>query len=365
MTVAPQAESNLPANPEDFAVTGLEDFELTDAVIPRINIVHKEGVYKDNLSGQTFSTLRLIIVGLVKQRILWHPDVDESKDSYPMCKSPNHETGYPNLEITGKKAFPWDKAGFDPNNFPQVGAQKPLPCANCQLKEWGTHPTQDTPYCAEQFTLPIFYDADPEYQGNYVPAILTLQKSSIKPIRSYLTSFARSNKPAFTAICDSTLKVQTRGQVDYSVPSFVQVGESPRERWHEFSQAFAQMKSYLTSPPRSDEEDVPAASNNENTAPDPWEQAQQAQAAPVQQPPAQQAPPPPPPQPAPVAEAPPVQQPPAQAAPPPPPAPPAPPAPPVQQPPAAQAPPPPPQSAPPAPPAPTAAPPAGNDDLPF
>ena len=336
MTVEQHGGSQAPAT-YDAGATGLEDFGVTDAVIPRLKIVQKEGVYQDNLSGQKFSRLRMVILGLVKQRILWHPDVED--DDMPMCKSPDFNTGYPNLETTGKKAFPWQEAGFDPNNFPIVNGQKPLPCANCALKDWGTHPRGETPYCTEQWTLPVYYDSDPNLSGIWVPAILTLQKSNIKPIRSYLTSFARSGKPAFTAVCESTLKVLSRGTVDYSVASFALVGESDRSMWPEYSENYAQMKSYLQTPPRGDDDTdgEPQVQENVNTAPqqDPWSGQQvQQQAPPIQQPaPQQQV----------QQQAPPVQQP----APPP-----------VQQAPQAA---PQPQAQPVAPPTP----PQGNDDLPF
>lgn len=288
------------ANPEDFGATGLEDFGVTDSVIPRLQIVHKEGVFKDNLSNLTYHPLRLIILGLVKQRILWHPEVDD-KDPQPMCKSNDFQTGYPNLELTGKRAFPWDKSGYDPNSVPVVGEQKPLPCANCQLKEWGSHPNGSNPYCSEQWTLPVYFDASGDAKEDaWSPALLTLQKSSIKPLRAYLTPFSRTNKPAFTSVCEVTLKVNTRGQVDYSIPTFTPIGESDRSRWMEFSDQFQQMKGYLQQPPRSFDEDggEPQMSSNQNTAPqqqaqtysdpnDPWATSQPAQQAPPAQ---QQAP---------------------------------------------------------------------------
>lgn len=334
MTVEPaQQGSNLPAQ-QEFGATGLEDFGVGDAVIPRIKIVQAEGLWQDTLSGEKFQTLRFIILGMTKQRILWHQVVDDG--DAPMCKSPEFNTGYPNLEQGGKKAFPWQLAGFDPNDFPEDPAtgSKPLPCASCQLKEWNTHPSgSGTPYCAEQWSLSILYDAG---NDSWQPAILTLQKSNIKPIKSYLTAFARSNQPAFTAICTGTLKVQSRGTVDYSVATFTKEGPSDSANWMEYADQFVQMRDYLTRPPRPSED--AQAAQAQQPAP------QQVQSVQVQEPPAQQAPPS---QPAPT-QAPPVQQAPVEQAPPP-----------VQQ--QAPAPPAPQPAAPPAqtPPA------AANNDLPF
>lgn len=312
MTVQQQEHSNLPANPSDFANTGLEDFNATDAVIPRISIVHDEGVWRDNLTGQKFELLRFIILGLVKQRVLFHHEVEDG--DVPMCKSPDHKQGFVNLDAPRKKSFPWAAAGFDQANFPENSeGQVVLPCSGCQLKEWGSNPTSSAPYCAEQWTLPIYYDATGE--DDWTPAILTLQKSSIKPIRSYLTSFARGNKPAFTAVCEGRLKVNSRGSVEYSVPSFTHSGESDRNNWNEYSESFGQMRGYLTQPPRTDDTDgAPAqASDNVNTAPatQPGPPPEAQQAPPAQAPP-QAAPATPPP--APAAQTPPPQAAPAPAA---------------------------------------------------
>jgi hypothetical protein len=315
MTVDQHQGNNLPANTGDFANTGLEDFGVTDAVIPRISIVHDSGIWKDNLSGQTYEKLRMIVLGLVKQRVLFHHIVDEG--DVPMCKSPDHNTGYPNPEAPAKKSFPWDKAGFDPADYPvNADGQTPLPCDGCALKDWGSNPNGSTPYCAEQWTLPIYFDSTGN--NDWSPAILTLQKSSIKPIRSYLTSFARGNKPAFTAICEATLKVNSRGTVDYSVPSFVQAGESDRDMWMEYSENFVQMRGYLTAPPRSEDADgAPAATPQSNVNTAPPAQPTAAQEPQPTAPPAQAAPPQtaPPAQAAPAQTAPPQTAPPAQTAP--------------------------------------------------
>lgn len=291
-------------DPNQFASTGLDDMSMSDAIIPRIRIEHKEGVWKDNLTNQPIVELRFIALGLVKQRVLFHPNVEDG--DVPMCKSSDFNLGFPNPDAPRNKSFPWEKSGFDPADFPanQAGTIQ-LPCEGCALKDWGSHPNGDTPYCSEQWTLPIYYDASdqpgPWDMGlaEWSPAILTLQKSSVKPIRQYLTSFKNANKPPFIAVGKGTLKVITRGQVTYSVPTFTKEEESPRENWLEFSEQFVEMRTYLQRPPvrESEEDGVPATpADNTNTAPPQAQQVQQ-QAPPAQQdpwtgqPPAQQAPP--------------------------------------------------------------------------
>src|SRR5690606_15412571 len=142
--------------------TGLEDFGMEDAVIPRLKIVHKEGVFEDSLSGEKFETISLVILGLVKQRILWHQTVDDG--DMPMCRSANHDTGFPNLsdDQPKEKRFPWEKSGFRPEDYQDEDGNFRLPCSGCNLKEWKSHPDGKRPYCSEQFTLPVLYSDNPD-----------------------------------------------------------------------------------------------------------------------------------------------------------------------------------------------------------
>lgn len=239
-------------NVGDFE-TGLEDFDMEDAVIPRLSIVHTEGEFKDSLSNEQFQTVKVIILGLVKQRVLWHPTVDDG--DWPMCRSANHETGIPNLsdDQPKEKRFPWKDSGFDQADYPadEDGLVR-LPCNGCQLKEWGSHPDGKRPYCAEQFTLPVLYD--PREDDNWVPAIMTFQKTGLKPLKSYLTSFARSRNAAFQAVTEIGLDLNKRGQTVYSIPFFKRVGDTDELNWREYSTNFRTMKDFLTADPGSREE---------------------------------------------------------------------------------------------------------------
>lgn len=268
--------------------TGLEDFDSRDGVLPRIKIVHEEGLWEDNLSNQRMSVLRFIPLGLVKQRVLFHNIVEDG--DVPMCKSPDFNQGFVNLDAPSKKSFPWAEAGFDPSDYPpNQDGQVVLPCNGCQLKEWGSHPALDTPYCSEQWTLPLFYDAtgdegdgsDPEW----MPALMTLQKTSLKPIRSYLTPFSRTSKAPFQNVAHGTLKVLTRGRNEYSVPSFSKGSSTDPADWSDYAEQYRGMRAMLTQAPRN-EEDAPAGrpTNNENKAPEQQQAAAQAAAPPQTQP---------------------------------------------------------------------------------
>lgn len=246
--------SNVPANVSDYD-TGLEQFDSSDAVIPRLSILHKEQEFKDSLTNEQFPKIQTIILGLVKQRVLFHNIVDEG--DMPMCKSANFETGFPNTsdDIKKDKRFPWDKSGFDPADFPpdDEGVIR-LPCSGCQLKEWGSHPDGKKPYCAEQFTLAILYD--PRETDEWVPALVTFQKTSLKPLKAYLTSFARSKSAAFQAITEMSLTPEKRGSNEYSVPIFKRVGDTDEENWREFSTSYRNMKEFLTADPGTRDEEA-------------------------------------------------------------------------------------------------------------
>lgn len=252
-------------NPGDFDFdTGLDDFDMEDAVIPRLTIVHKEGRFKDSLSNEEFDSVRVIFLGLVKQRTLWHFTVDEG--DWPMCRSANHEIGFPNLsdEQPKEKRFPWEKSGFSPADYPPDEDGKiRLPCDRCQLKEWKSHPDGKKPYCAEQFTMPVLYD--PHGDDFWVPAIMTFQKTSLKGLKSYLTSFKRNKAPAFEAVTEITLTIQRKGSNDYSVPNFKRVGDTESDNWREYSTNFRTIRDFLTEEPATEDDgvvgEVPASSS--------------------------------------------------------------------------------------------------------
>jgi hypothetical protein len=276
--------SNVPAQITDYD-TGLEQFGIEDAVIPRISIDHKQQEWKDSLTNEQFPFIKTIILGLQKQRVLFHHVVDDG--DMPMCKSANFGTGFPNLDedVKKDKRFPWDKSGFAPNDYkPDKDGLVRLPCEGCQLKEWGSHPDGKKPYCAEQFTLPILYD--PRDDGDWVPAIVTFQKTSLKPLKAYLSSFARSRNAAFQAITEMSLTPEKRGNNEYAVPKFKRIGDTDEENWREYSANFRAMRDFLVADPGSRDEDGPGIeAPSDNTAKPPAdkeaEEKEEAANAPV------------------------------------------------------------------------------------
>jgi hypothetical protein len=296
-------------NTGDFEIeTGLEDFGMADTVIPRLKIMHREGRFVDSLSNEEFEKVTVVMLGLVRQRILWHTSMDDD-DAAPMCKSTNFEIGFPDLNAEDQpknKLFPWEASGFNPDDFkPGADGLRRLPCAGCQLKEWGSHPDGKKPYCSEQFTIPLLYD--PSGGDNYVPAIISFQKTSLKPLKNYLSAFKRGKTGAFSVMTEMGLDLTRRGANPYSVPNFRNVGPTDSDEWPEYATAYRQLRDFLTADPerRDDEE----GSVTVTAKADPWAGAPTAadeevvdgevvEDTPVEDVPAEAEPTPPPPAPA-------------------------------------------------------------------
>lgn len=258
--------------------TGLDDLNASDLIVPRLRIKHKLGVFENDATSEQFGEVFAVLLGLVRQRALFHHVVEEN--DVPMCKSPDYQSGYPNLDPPRKDAhFPWALAQMDPNDYPpdEEGVVT-VACQNCRLKEWGTHPvTAKAPYCAEQHTLPLYYadSADALLAGDFTPALLTVQKTGIAPSKRYLGIFKAKNVGAYTAITRITLSQQKRGQNDYCVPIFQTVGKTPEANWPEYSTQYAGIRMFLT-------EARPRVAANADVAQTTTQPATTSQSAPIQ-----------------------------------------------------------------------------------
>lgn len=227
----------------DEVVEGLEDYDpTTDIVTPRITISHKEAVFVNTLTNEKFPELDVIILGLVKQRALW-PPVYDGGDEPPLCKSLDFAYGNP------ADGFPWKESGFAPADYPE-GTQ--LPCASCTLREWGSHPTQNSPWCSEQHTFALI--------GDNGPALFSVQRTGIKPSRTYISSFAQSKTPMFTVRTKLTLNALKRGINDYCVPVFTRGEATDKADYPVYTAAYRQMRDFLQSA-RAFDDDAPAASS--------------------------------------------------------------------------------------------------------
>ena len=233
---------------------GLEDFDpTTDATVPRIKIIHNEGVFKDSQSGEKIPVLRAVLLGLVKSRVLWEPssDLDDAK---PLCKSFDAKIGHPDIT----QDFPWDVSGYDEDAAATDDAGRLLlPCDSCGLKEWGTDPKgKKAPWCTEQHNFPLMYDAGGDV---WVPAILTVQKTGISNSKNYCASFHRAKQPLFTAVTTLTLTQERKGTVDFCTPIFEKGEPTDPEEWEGWKHNFLSIASYLRTPPTPRTEETAVA----------------------------------------------------------------------------------------------------------
>lgn len=232
--------SNLPvpASQSDV-VEGLEDVTSDDLVMPRLVIDHKKGKYVDSLSAEEFDSLEVVMLGLVKQRILWPAEIGENKEA-PLCRSYEFEFGHPDPTNTAR--FPWKASGFSLADYQDDAPQ--LPCNSCKLQEWGSHPKLDRPWCAEQHVFVIMQPAG----ESWTPSILTLQSTGIKPSKAYITSFQRSRSPLFTVTTHLSLSLQRRGTVEYAVPILGRGRPTDEADHPEFIENYRRIRQFLQTP---------------------------------------------------------------------------------------------------------------------
>lgn len=258
---------------------GLEDVDAGDILLPIIKIVHDEGVFQDSLSNEKFEEFDAIVLGLVKNRILW-PSVIGEETGLPVCRSLDFKHGRPNpVKFTSK-----DPSGEFPSKVSRFGKDKVtavleameqdpttsdpgdlLLCASCNLKEWDTMPGNTTPWCSEQYIFPLLRVTD---DGGYAPGYITFQRAALKACRAYISVFKGSNKPMYTSLTHIKALHQRRGKVNFITPEFTKLTPTDPELWAGFSTDLSRIREFLTTPrpPRDantdtdddDDDDTPA-----------------------------------------------------------------------------------------------------------
>jgi len=257
-------------------IEGLEDVEASDVILPRIQLDHKNAIFRDNLSKAEFEELDVVILGLIKQRIFWADDTDDGDK--PLCKSPDFGNGFPNVrdDTPRDKQFPWNLSNFRPEDFPPGGATSinglvTLPCDSCIFKEWDKG-NWKVPPCAEQHTYAVLYLSnpdDPPEDARWTSALVTFQKTGIKPSKQYISSFVQAGQPMFTVRTRITLNALKRGTVEYATPSFRKMEATDKDFWPNYGDQFRNIRDFVRQAPRAlDEEDYTVApASNVNAAP--------------------------------------------------------------------------------------------------
>lgn len=271
MTVAaiPGTGVAVPYDPDDLSDLGLEDIGAGELTVPRLEIVHDKGVFRDRNTKTEYSTLNCIILGVVKQRIMWDKVVDDGDK--PQCRSANFELGWPQMrtDIPKSKQFPWVKSNFNPEDQPtQPNGLVALSCESCVFKDWNA---QDwtVPPCSEQYTFIVLYQTDDS--GNMAPAILTLQRSAAKACKQYLTFFKGAKQPMFTVQTTIDLSIMSRGKVTYSTPVFKRGLETDRgpdgANWRDYASTYRSIREFLRQAPRGQDDDEGDGTRTEKPRP--------------------------------------------------------------------------------------------------
>lgn len=269
--------SQVPAIPNPLnRPEGLEDFDTRDQVMPTWRINHHDAKFVDTLSGAEYDELNVVLLGLVKGRVLWPAAVQaEGSGELPLCRSYDFSTGHPHLlDSDGDPKpdrFPWAASGFSQTS-------EPLPCSSCKLKDWGTHPTRDAPWCSEVHTFSLALPGAEE--GTFIPSLLQIQRSSLKSSRTYCSSFAGRGEPLFTVWTNLTLDKRKMGNNPYCVIQFKEIQKTNAEDHPFFSASYRGIREYLTTPRGREEEDstdLPVTEQQQSTVvsqPEPQAQPQ-------------------------------------------------------------------------------------------
>jgi hypothetical protein len=251
--------------PTDWGNVGLEDVGLGDLVVPRIKINHPDGRFVDSLSGNEYPKLECILLGMTKQRMFWPDNLDEG--DRPRCKSPDFQSGFPNVDATDeKKRFPWELSNFNPADYPPeagINGHPTLPCESCALKEWNIQGWKQPP-CNDVHTYALLYS--PDGGASWLPGMLSLSKTGIRPSKAYLSSFIQSKQVLFTYHTTIELQVNRRGTVNYSVPKFTRGEPTDQTHWAEYAEQARTLRDFVRQPPREkDDEGTPV--DNTHTGP--------------------------------------------------------------------------------------------------
>ena len=239
----------------DDYMDGMEDFDPNaDMTTPRLSMVGEStadkntAAFVDSLSGEEYpNSIDCVILGMVRQRTLWpYPSGDEPR---PICRA----TEVP-LEL-GKSGgglptedFPWEASGLKAADYEPGDL---LPCYDCALKEWGTSPNPerpDTPWCTEQFVVPIAMDVgdDPE-NPTWAAWLMTFQRTSLGPARKYIGSFYQKRRPTSSAITRISLAQETYMRNVYPVPRFKNVGKvGTLEQVRELNELYKAIRERIT-----------------------------------------------------------------------------------------------------------------------
>lgn len=185
----------------NLAGMDIQPSDLTRIKIPGSGGTHWQFETADG--PQSVPTLTGVIVHKANTRGWWAVDLDDAGEAPPACRS--------NDGIT---------AQFDQAQIP-AGYDGPLPtevCATCPLAQF-SEAAGETP-CQKRLQLYMLHE------NEFLPVIVDLPRSSIKPMRQFLLRLSSARMPIGAVIVQLGLEqTKSRGGVKYSVVVPRKIGE--------------------------------------------------------------------------------------------------------------------------------------------
>lgn len=237
---------------DDGSVLGIDEIDAGDMVAPRFSIDHNKGVWRNSQTEAEYQSFTAILLGRAKQRIMWKEKLTDEADA--QCRSNNFKEGFPNNNPKSAKAdlFPWDRSVFPREAYPAVPERNNLtvlPCESCNFKEWVG---EDKPPCKEQWTFAalVFLATPLAPEGEWVPALMTIQGTGIPSVKPYISQFIQRRAPLFTAHTTVTLRAEKKAGNDYFVPVFTSAGPSDNSQWDFYASSTESFMMFLKQDPR-------------------------------------------------------------------------------------------------------------------
>jgi hypothetical protein len=258
-------------NPDDFAGVGLEDVDESDFTTPRLNINHDKGVFVNSQTEEEWQELYVVVLGRIRQRIMWRQKYEDDKNIKPQCRSNDNKLGFPNFDQTSDRRdlFPWDQSNFNsaPLEVNPEYNEYTLPCDDCAFKEWGEN--GDKPLCNAQWAIPLYYVVE---GGAYLPAVFTVRSTGLVAFKSYFSAFAMKRESPMLVHTHMSLREAKQGRNTYFIPQFKRNAATDGSYWQSWADSYKGMRNFITRPPirvnEDNGDDVGEMSDNTNT--DPW-----------------------------------------------------------------------------------------------
>lgn len=221
------------------------ELEELPSSIP-LSIAHKLGMFVTMDQGgshpwDTVTEFDAVVIGGVKQRIMW-PPYGAAGDRRPLCKSNNNREGYPQVN------FPWNDArSIYEGDAPIEGHEHDtLKCTDCQFKLNPRHyKDMALPVCESSYKLILL---DPQDRV----VIFNAQGAAKRVVAHYAKWFQQNNQPMFTHITRFELTSVKNNGNRYADLELRKGGPTDKSRWvSRYLPLFKQWREELETPPSS------------------------------------------------------------------------------------------------------------------